>query len=803
MEPRTETPASPTPFSDTQQTLEDILEARIRATEPQTPPFRRIVQKAGEYAQIIGGIGFGSYALGSGLAVLFGEPQAQEAVHTVRQLSATYLIGIGTISALFGLHTLFEQFVPDQPSPQTRWITKKYTDALPTIRENLPTNPNAHLIYALIHTHLERGTRLENVIEIVEGLSTNHDETLGPVISAIARRPDSYEHPWRVESALRDYAHAHTLHPITARLIRLKRPDLNGIELVEVDELFPKLIERGWEPYQINIHLEQLIIPRTNEDVFFDAYLQFDSDVVRSAVKFYDSPSNTRFLSDEQRLAIAKKLFEHGNRGYAQRFRTIRIEDERIGSYIASLDRIPSIGTKGQMHALLSLDSALTRTPHGIRAIHEVLEPALEGVRKDEESERALEVFLERHPNIDREAALTAFAEYSALTQGAPYTNEIIEQDATLASQGRTLKERTARKIIEKIKHKTEIVRYERFQETLRTIQLNTLESFIGTTIPEEHHDLAMSESMTNVLIGASDNYDSAGIDRTTFADLLHISVTEPEQAEAYILSLEGNQNLKTTLEDRIEPWRAGLRKRYRINESALDPVALEDHYESLLMIANEAADTTDALMHARALYERIKESGDRTLTEKARTHLQAIEQITQGPSLVFEDSKNPIESMQMGVVSGSCTNITRSKRGFNASVANTIDANKKVIYHTNESAEKIGRTLAVLTDTGIITYEVFNKSHFDIGSGWTDYFVTYAEHVRTPLIVPATFAQDRIRTELESRGAEHVTNVEATLHHAVSDGWYNDRNLARRELDGSFRYENLEAFVLTPARNR
>ena len=186
-------------------------------------------------------------------------------------------------------------------------------------------------------------------------------------------------------------------------------------------------------------------------------------------------------------------------------------------------------------------------------------------------------------------------------------------------------------------------------------------------------------------------------------------------------------------------------------------------------------------------------------LIAAAHEHLTAIRTADlHGQAIIFYDSHDPVEAMQMGIVSGSCTNLRTSRRGFNASVTNAIDANKKVIYQMNEKGSQVGRTLAVLSDSGIVTYEPYNTTSIDLGAAWVDYFSTYAQQVGTSLIVPVTFTKNpSLREALETSGAHHGS-VNATIHNTSHDQWYDDigRSIVHQQ---DLRYKNLEAYVLSP----
>ena len=89
-------------------------------------------------------------------------------------------------------------------------------------------------------------------------------------------------------------------------------------------------------------------------------------------------------------------------------------------------------------------------------------------------------------------------------------------------------------------------------------------------------------------------------------------------------------------------------------------------------------------------------------------------------------------------------------------------------------NGKKFGRTLAVLTEEGIVTFKKFDGSHLKTEEAWVDYFQSLARQVGVPLIVPKCFAHD-VKNILKSRGAKKKT-IRTRMQKAVCSKWYDDR---------------------------
>ncbi|MBI4447410.1 hypothetical protein HY643_00365, partial [Candidatus Woesearchaeota archaeon] len=213
---------------------------------------------------------------------------------------------------------------------------------------------------------------------------------------------------------------------------------------------------------------------------------------------------------------------------------------------------------------------------------------------------------------------------------------------------------------------------------------------------------------------------------------LLKAALKEPKNAQNDLNQLEGNKNLESKLgKEKMEKWISGHEKQYEIC----------------------------------------------------------------GEQITFYDSKEIIESLNMGVVTDSCLNIKEGANGFSA-VTNTVDNNKKAVY-LKVDGKKVGRTLAVLTDKGIMTFHIYNnRSELDISEAWLDYFTEYAKKVNVPLIIPNTYLDNKFRGLLEKRNAKKK-EIKAKLHRAVAPRWYSDQICAQRDESG---YKlRCTAYVINP----
>ncbi len=756
------------------------------------------------------------------------------------------IIGV-PISGMLSLQKYISRDVWKDHLVKKKEFGKKVEDELPSLLDSLDVNPNKESIYDFLHAikgHVKEPKDLLDTISIInlKGLSERKYEQLFKAMSAV---PKKYVLSSEVNDAINYFDKAELEKKWTEiKRLRSLSPEKKGsykyFDLPNTQKVYLHLLSTGWEPKNITHVLEKILqTVSISESFMVSMSTVFMEQLIKlgkqekfflDMLQVYD---NLPWMMNEgKKNAIVLYLFEKKDKLLVSRLAKLKhfhhLDSKEIYQYLDGVDQLPGVGIKGQINALIKLGDAINvigrNLEHGSFVTEKTLEDftgSLENLlsvdySSVDESIIGIIQFLKRHPNIDFDKLFPKVFKYYMYTQGRAFKSDWMKKEVHKVplekpqEQPRPeieglLDARGERKFLEELDRKVELARFEAFNRAIEDVYYAPLDDLFGKRV---NRSIEVNEEMINVIKYFNDSHCYS---KEELGSLLKAYFDDPSKVNEYLDNLPGNKALEGKIKGLLE-WKKGLIKIYDVGVSGKLKEKIEEEvqseYSSFLRCVEQLEEKVDVpkdddkVRKAEATFEilsKIQIPQDKQyLLLEAKHHLTKLKSQTgmlmvNSQSITFYDSKNPIESMNMGVVSHSCTNITGGANDF-ASLVDSIDANKKVIYMKTD--EKVGRTLAILTDKGVITYRKYDSTNLATDEAWIDYFQTYARQVGVPLIVPKRFVTEEIEKALKARGAKSRM-VRPTLQRAVCDQWYDDQAGERVKVPESGYTFTINAYVL------
>lgn len=192
----------------------------------------------------------------------------------------------------------------------------------------------------------------------------------------------------------------------------------------------------------------------------------------------------------------------------------------------------------------------------------------------------------------------------------------------------------------------------------------------------------------------------------------------------------------------------------------------------------------------------------------EVKGHIQTARSLTgtlkeMDADATFYVSKDPLESLHMGQYFGSCLSLSKNHGGCNgwASVVQTMDANKNVIYARTEDGKYVGRNRTALTDRGVLCTRFYQNGDMNLNNAWLSYFGDFADNVGQDVMIPTTFTPTSMSSILEKMVAEGKASKESrtvSIAPAYYSAFYGDGLTTRKTEDGSIQVD-AEVYVIAP----
>ncbi len=525
-------------------------------------------------------------------------------------------------------------------------------------------------------------------------------------------------------------------------------------------------------------------------------------------------------LEHNKKKRIVEHLVKDNNDQVASQLAGLPLHtSKKVMDYISGLDEVAAIGIKGQINSLLKIDSLYSiladcSSMHsGIVGLEELLQFK---APKIDESIIEITRFLEEHSDIPAGQAIPLLLEYYHFSDGQVYQSSRLKKGDGLEQSApkSRIDAKNAKKFLQELKTKAELAKYSAFNRFIDNSVVIPLRDILGEKL--EGIIIKNTEEIMHVIRRLKRMEYSHAVIVAELKELLKAYLPAPDKIQCYLDGLNGNKNLESRLAH-IGAWKLGMTKTYTLQKEGDNKKLrkqIEHEYSQLrknfkvMGVELPASFDYSAPEQNSQIAEESLSRIAKTISgaeenhhfKRAHKHLERITErlrvIQSAGKFTFYDAKDPIEAMQMGIVTGSCTSLKSGVYAF-SSFVNAIDANKKVVYMANESGKKIGRTLAVLTNSGIVTFRKYDSSSLDTDNIWLDYFSSYAKQVGVPLILPDKFLSKPLHKQLKAKGFRpRLINV--LLHKAVCSEWYDDAHAEAVHIEQMGYPMELYAFVVT-----
>lgn len=201
-------------------------------------------------------------------------------------------------------------------------------------------------------------------------------------------------------------------------------------------------------------------------------------------------------------------------------------------------------------------------------------------------------------------------------------------------------------------------------------------------------------------------------------------------------------------------------------------------------------------------------------LKPEIKGHVQTARSITgtikeMSTSARFYVSNDPFEALHMGQYFGSCLSLAKDKYhgGCNgwASVVQTMDSNKNVIYARAEDGRYLGRNRTALTDQGVLCTRFYQNGNMNLNEAWIEYLGDFAEQTKQDVIIPAEFTPLSMKSILERKVQEGKAVREkkaVKIEPAYFSAFYGDGLKTTKSIDGTISVSSSQDFyVIKPNR--
>ncbi len=341
----------------------------------------------------------------------------------------------------------------------------------------------------------------------------------------------------------------------------------------------------------------------------------------------------------------------------------------------------------------------------------------------------------------------------------------------------------------------------------------------------------SLEDSVGNIVIGYSQNSGTLyGVEIRPALKLITSAYLEKgaDGARAAISGLDGNKSLEKRLKKQgidIHAFKTGIKQTY---ELATDEGSLQRSKEKIDAEVDQIFNRLKQLELEEDELNSLKEGslreqldsvekflGTYKFTKKTKPlkleikgHIQTARSITgtlkeMKADTLFYVSQDPIESLHMGQYFDSCLSLSKTYGGCNgwASVVQTVDLNKNVIYAKTEDGKYVGRNRTALTDKGILCTRFYQNGNMNLNNAWVDYLGNFANHTKQDVMIPTTFTPQSMSSLLENmvsqgKATKEIRSVQ--IEPAHFNAFYGDGLTTKKTLLGKIEV-NAEVYVLKP----
>ncbi len=574
-------------------------------------------------------------------------------------------------------------------------------------------------------------------------------------------------------------------------------------------------------------------------------------DDARFLLDFFQTHEQLHGFPAEKQQSILGYLSKKAKRQLVYQLAQLKPLPKTIRDYVSTIDELDNVGTKGQVHTLIRLSELQEFSKSVRQRVWDRLEEVITYKLPPTPSLDRWISAAGRHPDIGQRILGQLFTHYYLSKGNAPKSDWLTKEEHKLQkapahpTPPAWLNKTGKRKFLEELERKVTIARHSAFDDAINAAHRRPLERIIGSDIPRS---FIMSKDLL-VVLGAYHKMGSWTRGSTTgdkeqlgaaraqlkplLEGLLRAYVRGLDATQEYLMMLPGNQALTAKLDKKkFAAWLDGLEKEYRLKEDDTPrPVYSNQGFPGIGNPYYQHPANAD-LPRDEENEERDRDvinpwgnppqNNDENpphdyppdIFDSARpcdegpqdTHImfkKAPKDDTRKRVRIY-DAKDPIEAMQMGEVTDTCTAITGGQYAY-AGFVNAIDMNKKVFYMTDEDqhGKRVGRTLGVLTRKGLVLYDTYlpeDKDH-DYMSAWIDYFGTLGKKLKTPVIFLNAEAEHS--STLRDAGFKKK-NFHAIMDHAVCDHWYDNSGGGQVEVPKSgYAISHDDVYVLTLRKNK
>ncbi|MDP4039419.1 MAG: hypothetical protein Q8P57_02465 [Candidatus Pacearchaeota archaeon] len=359
-----------------------------------------------------------------------------------------------------------------------------------------------------------------------------------------------------------------------------------------------------------------------------------------------------------------------------------------------------------------------------------------------------------------------------------------------------------------------------------------------GAEVPQ-----ALEDMVDNIVVAYYKNTGTSnGVNIRPALEMIASSYLQhgPQETFQAIRDLEPNRKVRKTLEKRgvnIEAFEKGMEKTYHVSTDEGSLARIRERIDAevgqvwdrlkLLYTSNENETDEEVLKKKEELRLQVEELRQGSLREQLdnveklvgqyefddktkalkpeiKGHIQTARSMTGSIKEMEADarfyvSQDPFEALHQGQYFRSCLSLAKNHGGTNgwASVVQTMDSNKNVIYARAKDGRYLGRNRTALTDQGVLCTQFYQNGDMNLNNAWVDYLGEFANHTGQDVMIPTTFAPGSMASLLEGKATREQRSVR--IEPAYFSAFYGDGVPTRKLEDGAIRVDT-EVYVLRPS---
>jgi hypothetical protein len=624
------------------------------------------------------------------------------------------------VSVHLGFNSIYDLFhiTPYQGiCREKRKDRKNLSSTLSSIEESLAINPNAPLVYALSDKLISLDFDKSEILDIIEFTVKLPDEKYAPFLEKTALNAShelSYHNFsdsfWDFENQVDNNSDDENSEPENEGLAS----ESDSTFKLSKDEmaLFYKLRPK-LQNDDAAVELVNMLWDCGSSNYFMELILnqpKLDYNLISNVVSFKRAFSD---FPEDKMDKMLKIIIEDKKFDIASALAHANIDNQSLMKYILSLSDIPGIGVGGQLRTFAALNStARLYYECGLDFDFSALEKIVSYEAKSNREIIEISRFMESYPDASPEEGFELLQRYYYFTQGKSINSNWLKKSKISESAAVPEKTRFGKKVFRKF-----------IEELEQKVKLAQYEAFnheisviynlpLQNILGDGHpaDSVKVDERLKNVITGY--NHMPEQEVKQVLKEMLSVYLFDPEHFEEKRLALPGNASLLENLDRKISSaWNGGLSREYPLDS---------------------------------------------------------------GASLKIYDSKDFLDSLQMGVVSQTCTSIADGCYAFSA-VVNSLDFNKKIIYLANGSGNPGGRCLLTLCDDAIIAYDKYGISGEQEDKFFIDYLSEFGCYVDMPVFIPRKLVKNDFFEVIRKRGYLKYATLETTLQKAEFSLWYDN----------------------------